>query len=243
VRCKGLVVGHHGVGLLPPFDVEIRPGEVVLVVGRNGSGKSTFVRTVLGLQRPVGGELWRDPEIAMAYVPQASALDAIVPVRAADVVGWGRMRRWDFVKPWRRHGDAAACAGAMTELGVAELARRRLAELSGGQAQRVMLSRLIAGEAKLAVLDEPTAAMDARGERATYARLRTIAHARGVGVLVVTHAVAVAARYADRIVFFDPDTEEGGRVDVGRTSEVSVHAGFQALFGDVHAGDEAVSAG
>jgi len=237
LRCAGLVLGFRRQALLPPFDLELGRGEILLVVGRNGSGKTTFARTLLGLVRPVGGTIERSTE-RLAYVPQATAIDPAVPVRAGDLVAWGRLRGWRFFGPFRNRTDRTACAHAMEDLGVADLARRRLLELSGGQAQRVLLARILASDAELAVLDEPTAAMDAASELAAFRRLRELAHERGIGLVIITHEVAVAAPFADRIAFFDPDdpaltSEMRGRIHVGPTREVAALPRFRAHFGRV----------
>jgi len=240
LRCDGLVLGFRRRALLPPFDLTVGRGEILLVVGRNGSGKTTFARTLLGLTAPVGGTIERITE-RLAYVPQATSIDPAVPVRAGDLVAWGRLRGWRFFGPYRTRADRTACEGAMADLDVADLARRRLLELSGGQAQRVLLSRVLASDAELAVLDEPTAAMDATSELAAFHRLRELVHERGIGLVVITHEVAVAAPFADRIAFFDPDDPVArssdavarGHVHVGPTRDIAALPRFRALFGRV----------
>jgi manganese/iron transport system ATP-binding protein len=241
VESRGLVLGYRGKPLLPAFDVSLRRGTVWLVVGRNGSGKSTFVRTLLGLTRPVAGAVTRRPGLRMSYVPQASELDASVPVRGGDVAAWGRLRGWGFIRPWRSAADRACMRRALADIDAAELERRRFAEMSGGQRQRVLLAQMLAGQAELAFLDEPTAAMDASSERAAYQRLRELVVDRGMSALVVTHAVAVAAPFADHVAFFDPDdpASPGGRVHLGPSAEVADDPRFEAFFGKVHAGTEA----
>jgi zinc transport system ATP-binding protein len=233
VRCQRLVIGHRGHGLLPAFDLTVTAGEVMLIVGRNGSGKTTFASTLLGLLPPVAGDVERRVE-RVAYVPQAATIDPAIPLRVRDLVAWGRLRRWRFVKPWLTREDRLAALRAMDDMAVGDLAERRLAELSGGQLQRVLLARMLAGDAQLAVLDEPTAAMDAVSELAAFRRLRELARQRHLGIVVITHEVAVAAPFADSIALFDPDHgAEGGCVDVGPAAQVASSMRFRALFGRV----------
>lgn len=237
LRTRGLVVGHRGRALLPPLDLELARGHLLLVLGRNGSGKTTLVRTLLGLLPAVAGAVEWAPGARRAYVPQAGALDPTVPVRACDVVAWSGLRGWDFARPWRRT-PAAKVADAMTALDVAGLAHRQLRELSGGQTQRVLFAGILAGAADVAVLDEPTAAMDAAGERAVYATLSRLAHERGFAIVVVTHAVTAALGSCDQILLLDPDGVAGGdpgrprvaEVVHGSAHEVTHSAAYRRLF-------------
>lgn len=231
ISCRRLVVGHRGRGLLPAFDLSIAAGELMIVVGRNGSGKTTFAATLLGLVRPVAGTV-TTVAARMAYVPQVAAIDPAIPLRVKDLVGWGRLRGWRFVRPWSARADRLACDRALADLAIGDLRNRRLSELSGGQLQRVLLARMLAGDAQLAVLDEPTAAMDAASELAAFRRLREIAHERQIGLVIVTHEVAVAAPFADSIAFFDPDHGDG-QVLVGEAAVVAADPRFRALFGRV----------
>jgi len=242
VDCKKLVLGYRGKPLLPAFDLELKRGCVWLVVGRNGSGKTTFVRTVLGLLRPISGRVVQSSQLRMSYVPQASTIDGTVPVRGGDVAGWGRLRGWGFLRPWKTSADWTAMRRALGDIDASTLERRRFGEMSGGQQQRVLIAQMLAGDAEVAFLDEPTAAMDATSERTTYRRLRELVHARGMAAVVVTHAVAVAAPFADHIAFFDPDdpSQKGGRVHLGDAAEVARDPRFIDFFGVVHAGTEAV---
>jgi zinc transport system ATP-binding protein len=232
VSCAGLVVGHRGRPLLPPIDLELRRGRVLLILGRNGSGKTTLVRTLLGLLRPLGGVVrWADGA-QRAYVPQSGAIDTGVPVRAADVAAWGRLRGWSFLRPLPSRADRAARDRAMAALDVAELGGRKLRDLSGGQVQRVLFARMLAGDTDVAVLDEPTAAMDAAGERAVYATVRGLARDRQLGIVVVTHAVSAALGASDEVLLIDrPDVGPGGRVVTGPPAEVADDPAFHALFG------------
>jgi zinc transport system ATP-binding protein len=216
LRMRGLVVGHGGKPLLPPLELELPRGHLLLVLGRNGSGKTTLVRTLLGLLPPVAGKVeWADGA-RRAYAAQADALDAAVPVRARDVVAWGGLRGWDFARPWKRT-PAATVEDAMAALEITPLAGRPLRELSGGQVQRVLFARVLASGADVAVLDEPTAAMDAAGERAVYTTLSRLAHERGFAIVVVTHAVTAALGSCDQILLLDsaaPQAVHGSAQDV-----------------------------
>jgi zinc transport system ATP-binding protein len=231
VRCERLVVGFGRRALLSSIDLAIEPGEVVLVVGHNGAGKTTLVRTLLGLIRPLSGTVSRRPGLRCTYVPQATAIDALVPLQVDELVGWGAQRGWSFLAPWagrRAAKTAKAAEGESAATSIDALRRRRFGELSGGQRQRVLLARLARGDAELAVLDEPTASMDGPASEATFATLRRLATERGMTSLVVSHAAAAAAPHVDRIALVDP---EAGGLAIGPPEQIAETPRFLGLFG------------
>lgn len=167
--CDRLEIGYGRAPLLPPISLSVGRGEFWAVVGRNGSGKTTWFRTLLGLQPPVGGAVIHPGGPPRAtYIPQRQGYDPIYPLTAAQVVAMAVDRGWSFTRP-RAGGDAVRAA--LAEVGAAELASRTFRSLSEGQKQRVLLARLVAAEADVAFLDEPTAAMDRVAEREALALL------------------------------------------------------------------------
>jgi zinc transport system ATP-binding protein len=243
LRCEGLEIGHAGRALLPPLDLEIRRGRVLLVVGRNGAGKSTWLETLLGLVPPVRGRIARgQPPPRMAYIPQSAGLDEILPVRAGRVVSWGRLRRWSFLSPFAGRADRQACRDALAQAAAERLIDQPFHALSGGQQQRVLFARLLASEADLALLDEPTASMDVPGQTEAYERIAWLARARDMAVIVVSHTLGIAAAYADEVLFVDRSGEEREREGVvvrGTPDEVSAHPRFVRVFGAAALGSHA----
>jgi zinc transport system ATP-binding protein len=234
LRCERLVVGYGGRALLPPCDLDIRRGKLTMVLGRNGAGKSTFFRTVLGLLPPVSGRVVRAPDVRVAYVGQALVLDRILPLRARDVVAWGLLGGWSFLGP-ANGSTHAACHRALAEAGATELGERNFHDLSEGQKQRVLLARMLAANPDVGFLDEPTAAMDAVAEEEATAHLARLAHERGLAIVVISHVLGLASRLADEVVFLDRDDSV---VVNGPPAVVFAHPSFQRQFGalEVHHG-------
>ncbi|MEZ4410066.1 MAG: ABC transporter ATP-binding protein [Polyangiales bacterium] len=215
---------------LTELDLVLRPGETVALVGRNGAGKTTVVKLLLGLHRPTGGRILVDGVDAATLHPAELRRRVGVILQdfarwqfsAADNVGLGWMPAID---------DRAAVERAVEDAG-AERVIARLPqgldtplgrafggdELSGGQWQRVALARAFMRRSKLLVLDEPTAALDAEAEHEVFQRLRDLK--RGRTALIITHRFSTV-RMADRIVVI-----EGGRV-----VEEGSHADLIALEG------------
>ncbi|MCK6545629.1 metal ABC transporter ATP-binding protein [Myxococcota bacterium] len=227
IACRGLEIGHDGRALLPPLDLEIRPGEFWAVLGRNGSGKTTWLRTMLELIPVVRGSIDRGHAgLRMAYVPQRSAYDDLYPVRARDIVRMGTERRWSFLASTFR--EPPEVEAALAELGVSELADRPFRALSEGQKQRVLLARLVASRSELAILDEPTAAMDLVAERESLRLLDGLRKQHQMAVVVVSHGLGTIREYAERALFLDRDTQS---IVAGPIDEVLADPRFQARYG------------
>jgi len=218
LRCNQLVVGWNDQPLLPPIDVEIRCGHFVAVLGRNGSGKSTWFKTILGQTPPVSGSVEHTDKLEhIAYIPQSSVFDKILPLRAWDVVMQGRLHCNNFLWPFPKRIDKDAVESALEESGAADVAKETFRDLSKGQRQRVMFARMLATEADLALLDEPTAAMDYLAEREAMDRLAQLARDHDIAVVLISHALDVAERHADEVLFFDRVSQKvvfGPRDDV-----------------------------
>ncbi len=227
IRCVDLRVGYRE-AILPAIDAVVRAGELWVVIGRNGSGKTTWFKTMLGLNPPIGGRVERPaPGLRFSYVPQRSVYDDLFPLLARDVVAMGTERGGSFVMP--RFGEPPQVRRALSDVGAWDLADRPFRQLSEGQKQRVLLARLAASEPDLALLDEPTAAMDVVAEREAFEYLDHLRRDRGLAVIVVSHFLGVAREFADRAIFLERDTQS---VVVGTPDEVLGSRAFRHSFGD-----------
>ncbi len=212
-RLEGRGLGYRAAGrwLVADVSIAVEAGEVLALVGPNGAGKSTLLALLAGDLRPAAGEVTldgrplgsiRSAELARlrAVLPQASVVQFAFTAR--QVVGLGRA-------PWARQpggDDAAAVDAAMAAAGVAHLAGRSYLTLSGGEAARVALARVLAQDAPVVLLDEPTASLDLRHQEAAMAVARGLADA-GRAVMVVLHDLNLAAAHTDRMGLMD-----GGRL-------------------------------
>jgi zinc transport system ATP-binding protein len=230
LSCQELVIGYQGQALLPAINLQVHRGSFLAVIGRNGSGKSTWFKTLLGLQPPVSGQVTRaGPHVKSAYVPQTSGIDSMLPVRSRELVHWGRLSGWNFLRPFSTGKDRVMVDMALESAGAGAIAARPYRELSEGQKQRALLARVLATEADLVLLDEPTAAMDAVAERETMERLAMLAHERRIAVVVVSHDLRVAAEFADTLLFLD---REAPAVVLGDANTVFCHPAFRHQYGD-----------
>jgi iron complex transport system ATP-binding protein len=189
----------------------VSPGTIHGIIGPNGSGKSTLHRLLLGSIEPDLGEVryegrpvgsWTRRELARAVGVVTQREEMAFPLTVRDLVAMGR---YPHLRTWQREGaaDRRAIESALRRCDVAHLADRALATLSGGELQRVRIARALAQQPRTLVLDEPTAALDIRHEMAIFELLAALAARDGVTIIVVTHNLNLAARYAARLLLLD----------------------------------------
>lgn len=198
-----LSVGYGTNVIVSGIDTDLVAGGSVALVGSNGSGKSTFLKTLAGLIPPIHGSaeiLGTAPGDAtehVAYLGQYHRNSLALPMRVVDVV---RMSRFDQRSRWRRRSkaDDQLVDEAIHAMQIEDLAQRPLRDLSGGQKQRVRLAQVLARRSQLILLDEPTTGLDAPG-RSAYLEAIAREKARGAAVVIATHDVSEAAT-CDRIL-------------------------------------------
>ena len=204
---QGIGVEADGVMLVSEADLTVAPGELVVLLGPNGAGKTSLLRAAIGLGTATGSAtLDGQPTAAMTPANRARALSYLPqmrplawPVRVRDVVALGRFAH-GVTLGRLSVGDAEAVERALLRCDLIALADRATDTLSGGELARVHLARALAAEAPLIVADEPVAALDPRHQHRVMGLLRDFVRGGG-GALAVLHDLALAAAYADRLVW------------------------------------------
>ncbi|MFE9135632.1 metal ABC transporter ATP-binding protein [Streptomyces sp. NPDC007355] len=191
--------------VLRGVDLTVRRGEVVALLGANGSGKSTAVRAVIGQVPLTGGTIelfgterrrFRD-WARVGYVPQRTTAASGVPATIREVVSSGRLSRRRF--GWLTRADKAAVERAIDLVGLADRAKDSVSALSGGQHQRVLIARALASEPELLIMDEPMAGVDLASQEILASTLREQV-AAGTSVLLVLHELGPLEPLIDRAV-------------------------------------------
>jgi zinc transport system ATP-binding protein len=227
--CRNLRVGISGRAILPAIELTIQSGQFWAVVGRNGAGKTTWLKTLVGLLPPITGSVQCAPDVRVSYLPQRSGLDDLYPLLAREVVSLGAERGWSFLSQFGARGRRERAERALHEVGAQDLAERPFRSLSEGQKQRVLFARLVAGDAEVAILDEPTSAMDRVAEREAFELIRKLQADHGLAVLVVSHYLSIVREFADRALLLDADAEQ---VVVGTPRQVFEHPAFRKRYGE-----------
>jgi len=208
LEARGLSASYGRTPALRGLDAEIHRGEIVLLLGENGSGKSTFLKVVARIVPAAGGDLLLDGRVLsgfargesarrIAYLPQS--VDLVFPIRCLDLVLQGRApHARGFSADSAEDRDRALAA--MRACDVEALADRDASALSGGEKRRVFLARALAQEAEVWLLDEPTSGLDPRHRLEFLDLLRRTHAERKTTVLFVTHEIDLAQEIADRVL-------------------------------------------
>ena len=202
IEVRGLSFAYGAVPVLENVDLSVSQGEFLGIVGPNAGGKSTLLKLILGLLEPTAGAirvLGRSPRTAsrdIGYVPQYPAFARDFPVTVEQVVLTGRLGHGRLLGGYSPQ-DREMARWFMTQTEIADLAQRRIATLSGGQLQRVLVARALACEPQILILDEPTANIDMRVESDIFDLLRALN--RRMTILVVSHDVAFISAYVRRV--------------------------------------------
>ncbi|TNC74634.1 metal ABC transporter ATP-binding protein [Rubellimicrobium roseum] len=214
IAAEGLGVRFGAVQVLHDVSLRIEKGEIVTLVGPNGSGKSTLLRCLIGVQRPTRGRILKAAGLRVGYVPQKLHIDATLPLT---------VRR--FLDLPHRVPEAEARA-ALEEAGAGHVMGRQMADLSGGQFQRVLLARAILSEPDILMLDEPTQGLDQPGAAGFYQSLEAIRGRLGCAVLLVSHDLHVVMSASDRVICLN-----GHVCCEGTPAVVSAAPAYRELFG------------
>ncbi len=186
------------------IDLVVPEGELVGLVGPNGAGKSTLFKSILGLITPLRGEVRvfgrpvSEARADIAYTPQVEEVDWGFPVSVQDIVLMGRWRRSRPFARWSRE-DRDRAADAIERVGLGALAGRQVGALSGGERRRALIARAIARGARLLLLDEPFAGLDAGVQHDLLEILDGVTR-EGRSVLVATHDLSCVASSCDEAV-------------------------------------------
>jgi ABC-type Mn2+/Zn2+ transport system ATPase subunit len=205
VEVRNLHVWFDGVPVLRGVNLTVPHGKLVALIGPNGSGKTTLLRCILGLQKPAAGEvkLFGSTDLQkglkrVGYVPQRLALDRsfILSVREFLALRLHRTRNWF----WQSHRKTdALLADTLAGIGAEGLLNRPLAQLSGGQLQRVLIAFSLLTKPELLLLDEPTAGVDRPGEESFYELIANIQKRHHLTVVLVSHDLSMVYRHAAHV--------------------------------------------
>lgn len=218
ITLERLVAGYHGKAVTQPLNGTFTAGSMTAIIGANGTGKSTLLKTLLRLQPPVSGHIAFAGGSAprAAWLPQLAGMDRQFPATVYDVVCMGNWPGRGLFSGFNRQHRQHVCE-AIERVGLSELQRQPIETLSGGQFQRMLFARLLVQNAPLVLLDEPFTGVDAQ----TSCFLMDLVcqmHAAGKTVIAVLHDNALVKRHFPQVLLLSP-----GSCRWGRAAEILPH--------------------
>ncbi len=197
IEVRDVTFGYGREVVLDHVSLQIQPRDFLAVIGPNGGGKTTLIKVILGLLRPWSGEvIVRTPRGRLGYVPQFSTFDRSFPLRVRDVILMGKLGRRGLVRRYTRE-DREDVDRILHRLKLEDVASSHVAGVSGGQLQRVLIARALAGDPEALFLDEPTASIDAESREVLREILEELN--QRIPVVVITHDITSVSPMANRI--------------------------------------------
>jgi zinc transport system ATP-binding protein len=200
--------------ILDNVSLSIEPGEILTLIGPNGSGKTSLVRVLLGLIKADQGTLHKQANLMVGYVPQKLHIDAALPMSVKRFLQMGLKLSGDNI------------AHMASTLGVSALLEQPVQSVSGGEFQRILLARALLRKPDLLVLDEPAQGVDIGGQQQLYQLISTIRDEFGCGVLMVSHDLHLVMEATDQVLCLNTHI-----CCTGHPEAVSQHPEYLKLFG------------
>lgn len=206
ILVKSLFQGYDGKAVIEDINFQADTGEVLAILGPNGSGKSTLIKTLCNLHNPMAGEIYLDDknikdhsneELSkiLGYVPQYCGYTQFTSVLDTVLMGRKPYIQWDYSEK-----DLDIAEQAMMKTNIIDIASKFVNEISGGQLQRVIISRALCQQPKFYMFDEPTSSLDLRHQIETMKIMREIIHSGNSGMIIALHDLNLALRYSDKIL-------------------------------------------
>lgn len=223
-ECKGVTLGYENKVVAKNLNFKIDQGDYLCVVGENGTGKSTLIKTLLGLIKPLNGEVianvQRKNHKGVGYLPQQTQAQKDFPASVWEVVLSGVLNN-DHRCPFYNKKDKAEAEKNMEKLNILDLKKRCYRELSGGQQQRVLLARALCATDSVLILDEPVTGLDPAASMEFYETIKDLNKKENVTIIMVSHDIKNALNYATHILHLEQENDFFGTVEEYKKSNVS----------------------
>ena len=222
LTCKNVSFGYENIIAISDVSFSLNEGEYLCVVGENGSGKSTLMKGLLGLLKPLKGELILDEALqksSIGYLPQQTDLQKDFPATVFEVVLSGCLKQRGLL-PFYSKKEKETAMKNLKRLGMEEFKFRPHKELSGGQQQRVLIARALCATDRLLILDEPVTGLDPAATMELYQLIKHLNQKYKVAIIMVTHDIKSAVNQADLVLHLGQTQLFFGNVEKYKQSEI-----------------------
>lgn len=213
LRLEQATVDFSGTPAVDRVDLVIDPGDIITLIGPNGAGKTTLIKAILGIQPLSSGSLWRRRGLRIGYMPQRLELQPTLPLSVGRFLAF-------------TGADADQIERALARTRIAHLQASSIHTLSGGEMQRLLLSRALLRKPHLLVLDEPAQAVDVNGQAAMYELIRSLRDELSCAILMISHDLHLVMASTDRVICLNQHV-----CCSGAPEQVSADPAFTELFG------------
>ena len=214
IKCNDVSLGYDGKNIVEHINFEIESGDFLCIVGDNGSGKTTLMKTLLGLKKVSSGSIDfadRATGKRLGYLPQQSEERNEFPATVEEVVLSGLVGSLGSKCFFGRSGKRIA-KDNLFRLGISDLAKKPFNQLSGGQRQRVLLARALCAVEDMILLDEPVSGLDPAATEDMYELICELNKNHGVTVIMITHDIDAAVKYANKVLYIGKEPRFFGTV-------------------------------
>ncbi len=207
IQLKNIAVNYGNIHALKKLNLTINEGDYIGIIGPNGGGKSTMMKSILGLIKPSSGQIeycgttLRKSQIRMGYVPQISDINRMFPITVGEVVLTGRMTKQ--IKPFFKYSDEDRLVvdEVLETVGLDKLKDRQINELSGGEFQKMIIARALTMRPDILLLDEPTAMVDVMSQRQIFNLIKKLSEE--ITIVLITHHVQMISKNVKKLIYLD----------------------------------------
>ena len=193
ITIKNLTFKYNNEIILDNINLEIKKGDYIALIGPNGGGKTTLIKLILRLLKPTSGEIILKTK-KIGYVPQYTNFSLDIPIRVIDVVLQGRLSKFKF---FYNEEDKKIALQKLKLVNMADFSEKKISDLSGGQRQRVLIARALVSNPEILILDEPTSAIDIKGQKEIYKILKDL----NITKLIISHDINILLEGVNKVAF------------------------------------------